>query len=194
MEVLYHLSHLFGPIIYIMLFAFFFLTFLTTERIIKFILLPKFKLPKHDHLSEYNEKCKHSKINNHFSSYVLSTLKDNQKKQAERKINLYLQSLRKNLFRPLILLNLLAVVSPMLGLLGTIWGMSKSFASLSAQMNQANDFENLIRYLSEAMYATAFGIVIASLSLIALFVFRFLFEQYFQNLEDSLNTFIESRA
>ena len=79
----------------------------------------------------------------------------------------------------------------MLGLLGTIWGMSKSFASLSAQMNQANDFENLIRYLSEAMYATAFGIVIASLSLIALFIFRFLFEQYFQNLEDSLNTFIE---
>ena len=65
----------------------------------------------------------------------------------------------------------------MLGLLGTIWSMSQSFNMISKSMN-SDSMQMMITYLSEAMYATAFGIVLALVSMLSLYVLRQKSDQY----------------
>ena len=93
---------------------------------------------------------------------------------------------RQKLQRPLVWLNLFAVASPMLGLLGTIWSMSHSFSALAASLN-GDGLHKMISYLSEAMFATAFGIVLALMSLFAFYCLRQLAERYLSHCEYVLN-------
>ncbi len=113
------------------------------------------------------------------------------KELAESEVCLLMRKQRQRMQRPLIWLNLFAVVSPMLGLLGTIWSMSHSFAALAESLS-GNGLQNMIMYLSEAMYATAFGIVLALVSLLAFYCFRQFSERYLANAEEALNQLILS--
>jgi biopolymer transport protein ExbB len=63
-------------------------------------------------------------------------------------------------------LALIANIATLLGLLGTISGLIKSFASISMQSDPAARSAALSAGISEAMYATAFGLIIAIVSMV----------------------------
>ncbi|MDC0535440.1 MotA/TolQ/ExbB proton channel family protein, partial [Francisellaceae bacterium] len=108
------------------------------------------------------------------------------RKLAEEEVGLLLYQKRQKLLRPMAWLNLFAVISPMVGLLGTIWSMSHSFAALAESMS-GQGLQNMIIYLSEAMFATAFGILLALMSLTALYTLRHKAEIYLAKCESVLN-------
>ncbi len=106
---------------------------------------------------------------------------------AEDELSLIISQKRIALERPLDWLNLFAITSPMLGLLGTIWSMSHSFALISTANLSGGGMQKMITYLSEAMYATAFGISLALTSMFFLYLLRQKFEGYLSDCEIALN-------
>jgi biopolymer transport protein ExbB len=77
-----------------------------------------------------------------------------------------LKKIEKQMFSAIWILETIVSVAPLLGLLGTIVGMSTSFKILgSTQLNPAG----ITSGVAESLIATAFGLVIA---IIALFVFN----------------------
>lgn len=65
-----------------------------------------------------------------------------------------------------------ASIAPMVGLLGTVWGMMVSFLALDTQLAMANKVSNLTSGVSQAMFTTFGGLVIAIFSLAAYALFR----------------------
>ncbi len=53
-----------------------------------------------------------------------------------------------------------AVISPMVGLLGTVWGMMVSFSGLEAGMNFINKADALASGVAQAMYTTFGGLIV----------------------------------
>lgn len=66
-------------------------------------------------------------------------------------------------------LNTLAVLAPMIGLLGTVFGMIRSFSSLSAGHAEASE---LAKGIGEALVATAGGLLLAIPAMFLYFYFR----------------------
>ena len=65
-----------------------------------------------------------------------------------------------------------ASIAPMVGLLGTVWGMMVSFLALDTQLAMANKVSNLTSGVSQAMFTTFGGLIIAIFSLAAYALFR----------------------
>ncbi|MGN0866982.1 MAG: MotA/TolQ/ExbB proton channel family protein [Oligosphaeraceae bacterium] len=65
-----------------------------------------------------------------------------------------------------------ASIAPMVGLLGTVWGMMVSFLALDTDLAMANKVSNLTSGVSQAMFTTFGGLVIAIFSLAAYALFR----------------------
>ncbi|NMA43180.1 MAG: MotA/TolQ/ExbB proton channel family protein [Oligosphaeraceae bacterium] len=55
----------------------------------------------------------------------------------------------------------ISALSPMLGLLGTVWGMMVSFSGLESGLNLINKADALASGVSQAMYTTFAGLVVA---------------------------------
>ena len=66
-------------------------------------------------------------------------------------------------------LNTLAVLAPMIGLLGTVFGMIHSFGSLAAGHAEASE---LAKGIGEALVATAGGLLLAIPAMFLYFYFR----------------------
>jgi biopolymer transport protein ExbB len=66
-------------------------------------------------------------------------------------------------------LNTLAVLAPMIGLLGTVFGMIRSFSSLAAGHAEASE---LAKGIGEALVATAGGLLLAIPAMFLYFYFR----------------------
>ena len=66
-------------------------------------------------------------------------------------------------------LNTLAVLAPMIGLLGTVSGMIRSFSALSAGHAEAGE---LAKGIGEALVATAGGLLLAIPAMFLYFFFR----------------------
>ncbi len=182
----------FGLVSYAMLTLGFIIVAICIERFITFISLPKLKLGlvsglisavDHDDKQALNSTL--NELGKSARKYILPIIVE-PKDIAESELCLRMRKQRQRMQRPLVWLNLFAVISPMLGLLGTIWSMSHSFSAL-AQSLSGNGLQNMIMYLSEAMYTTAFGIVLALISLLAFYCFRQYAERYLANAEEALN-------
>lgn len=85
---------------------------------------------------------------------------------------------------------MLANVATLLGLLGTISGLIRSFAAV-AEVNPEEKAEQLALGISEAMYATAYGLIIA---ISALFVFALLQGKTQSILDDMKEVAFEVRS
>lgn len=184
--------NLFGPISYAMLAVCIFILAIIFERMITYSFIPRFPRRKLKYIEYFIQNAEHQQALQEVESLpqriqgcLLALFEDNPE-LAKQDISLHLVHVRRRLQQPLLWLNLMAVVSPMLGLLGTIWSMSHSFAALADSFS-GGDLETLIRYLSEAMWATAFGIVLALVSLCALYLFRQWSDNYLNQLEYKLN-------
>ncbi|MBK2125066.1 MotA/TolQ/ExbB proton channel family protein [Fangia hongkongensis] len=188
--------HQFGVIAYVMIAGSVIIVAISIERLITLLLQPKLPLKKADKLHQDYAKGDISKDNYLKMLYQLSHnkelkrcfnyLSDEDRNLAKTRASSYLQQKRQQLQRPLLWLNFFAVGSPMLGLLGTIWSMSHSFSAL-AQSLAGDGLGKMIQYLSEAMFATAFGIVLALMSMFALYLLRQLTEKYLNRYEAFLN-------
>ncbi len=63
-------------------------------------------------------------------------------------------------------------IAPMVGLLGTVWGMMVSFLALDTELAMANKVSSLTSGLSQAMFTTFGGLIIGIVALAAYSVFR----------------------
>ena len=63
-------------------------------------------------------------------------------------------------------------ISPMVGLLGTVWGMMVSFLALDTDLNMVNKGSNLTSGVSQAMFTTFGGLIVGILSIVAYSIFR----------------------
>jgi biopolymer transport protein ExbB len=64
------------------------------------------------------------------------------------------------------------IIAPMVGLLGTVWGMMQSFSGLKSGISIVNKADALAAGVSTAMYTTFAGLFVGILAMIAYSVFR----------------------
>ncbi|MBF0250949.1 MAG: MotA/TolQ/ExbB proton channel family protein [Alphaproteobacteria bacterium] len=99
---------------------------------------------------------------------------------------LWLVDLHRALTRNLRLLNLIAVISPLLGLLGTVVGMIMAFQHIAAIDRPVNPAV-VADGLWQAMLTTAFGLIIAVPALLCVHLYRMRIERLTGGLESDLN-------
>jgi biopolymer transport protein ExbB len=87
------------------------------------------------------------------------------------------------------LLNALAAVAPMMGLLGTVSGMIGAFDQLAAGASKPSDFAGGI---GEAMLTTAAALIVAIPAMLAYFVFKNILQSLISNLAHTTSTLINS--
>ena len=63
-------------------------------------------------------------------------------------------------------------IAPMVGLLGTVWGMMISFLALDTDLAMANKVSNLTSGVSQAMFTTFGGLIVGILAIAAYSFFR----------------------
>ena len=86
-------------------------------------------------------------------------------------------------------LSVIGVISPMIGLLGTVIGMMRAFAVLG--QNGLNDQRALASSIGEVLLATASGLFIAIPAFVAYYIFRNRAQIVIVNAEDRLNGLVE---
>jgi biopolymer transport protein ExbB len=189
----------FGPIAYLLLLSSIVILAISIERIITMYTQTKIPVKKLHNITNFirlgnlAEAKKYSTaLTKPFSQWV-DILLNYPAKLAEEELNLIISQKRISLQRPLDWLNLFAITSPMLGLLGTIWSMSHSFKALDQSLN-ADGMHKMITYLAEAMYATAFGIILAIMSMLFLYFLRQKSEKYLSKCEYVLNLILLALA
>ena len=191
--------NLFGPVSYLLVTVSIVLGIVCIERMITLYSQPFFSRRKLASIANAIEKGDLSgakeqvgQLNKHAQNWITPFI-SSPRKLAEEEVSLRLYEKRQKLLRPMAWLNLFAVISPMIGLLGTIWSMSHSFSALAESMS-GQGLQNMIVYLSEAMFATAFGILLALISLTALYALRHKAELYLAKCEQIINKFSLSLA
>ncbi|MCC8998537.1 MAG: MotA/TolQ/ExbB proton channel family protein [Candidatus Contendobacter sp.] len=117
---------------------------------------------------------------------LLLTHRARPRDQREDILSLWLSEQQRKLHAHLKWLVLLAVVSPLLGLLGTVLGMIEAFGDLAAHVGSVHPAV-LANGLQQAMLTTAVGLIIALPALIASHGFRIWADAYLALLEDLLN-------
>lgn len=88
--------------------------------------------------------------------------------------------------RPLTYLDMIASVAPILGFLGTVTGMISAFKSI-AEANTVQ-LQLVASGLYEALFTTAFGLIIAIIATIASHIFRQIIDRYEVEQETALAT------
>ena len=88
--------------------------------------------------------------------------------------------------RHLPILATISSVAPMLGFLGTVAGMIKSFEDIVAKMGEVNIVEAAAAGISVALYTTAFGLIVG--------IPAYLFFNYFSSVINSFVLQVESTA
>ena len=111
------------------------------------------------------------------------------KKEGYDKAFIYLREELEHLARPNIILSTMASISPLLGLLGTVSGMIKVFANIS--IGGLGDPAQLASGISEALFTTAAGLVVAIPAFIAFKFFQSRIKLYAIILE---NTILEEKG
>ncbi len=109
-----------------------------------------------------------------------------QQQQREDVIYSWMRERRQPFYANLKLLVLIAVVSPLLGLLGTVTGMIHAFTKLAAHTGPVHP-AILAEGVQQAMLTTAAGLIIAIPCLIAAHGFRIWAGAYMSKVENSLN-------
>jgi biopolymer transport protein ExbB len=88
----------------------------------------------------------------------------------------------------------IAVISPMVGLLGTVWGMMVSFSGLEAGVNFANKAATLASGVSQAMFTTFGGLIVGIVAMVFYALFRGKVNRLVNQLETSCGAVVRSLA
>ena len=87
------------------------------------------------------------------------------------------------------IISVIAAISPMIGLLGTVSGMIKAFQKIG--MGGMGKPEQLAGNIGEALITTATGLVVGIPAMLAYFLFRGKFDSLLTNVTDSLTELID---
>ncbi len=87
-----------------------------------------------------------------------------------------------------------SAISPMVGLLGTVWGMMISFSGLESGVNLINKADALASGVSQAMYTTFGGLVIAIPSMAIYALFRGRVNTVVSSMESACNSVLRRLA
>lgn len=117
---------------------------------------------------------------------LLLTNRDQPRDRVEQIVTLWLVEQRSKLEAHLRWLMLLAIASPLLGLLGTVLGMIEAFQDLAAHAGPVSP-SLLAKGLQQAMLTTAFGLIIAIPALITGHAFRIRAGSQLESWESLLN-------
>lgn len=109
-----------------------------------------------------------------------------QPEQRQQWCQLYLQDCLSNWRKRLNILSLMGVLSPLMGLLGTVWGLILMFKKI-AQTQQAITPALLADGLWEAMYSTMAGLIIAIPCLLLSGIFNALLDRLHTDLTRTIN-------
>ena len=108
----------------------------------------------------------------------------------EEKISEKAADIKLDLERNLNMLGIIASISPLLGLLGTVVGMITVFANINLLGTSSNaDF--LASGISEALITTAFGLIVAVPGLVFYRMFQHKVDKLMINLQNQTSTFID---
>lgn len=160
-----------GPLFYPLLALSLIGTALIVERLLFFIRLPQL---------ENSESFK--ALNNE-----LSKNKKLKKEVRDELLSFRLTDLQSKLTHGIQLLRIVAVLSPMVGLLGTVIGMIKAFKEISEQTGPVVP-SMIADGLWSAMLTTAYGLSIALPCLLAAFIYSRIAEKRLQKFQQHLNT------
>jgi biopolymer transport protein ExbB len=143
---------------------------LIVERLLFFM-----RLPKPDQNNEYEALQSELEANAHLS-----------KPMRDEIISCRLLDVKEHLEFGIRLLRFIAVLSPMLGLLGTVLGMIDAFRDISAHDGPVTP-AMISDGLWSAMMTTAYGLIIALPCLFAAFVYARKAEKYLGAIQKKLN-------
>jgi len=87
------------------------------------------------------------------------------------------------------MISVIAAISPMIGLLGTVSGMIKAFQKIG--MGGMGKPEQLAGNIGEALITTATGLVVGIPAMLAFYLFRGKFDSLISNVTDSLTELID---
>ena len=116
--------------------------------------------------------------------------RDKPRMSLEDKISEKAADIKLDLERNLNMLGIIASISPLLGLLGTVVGMITVFANINLLGTSSNaDF--LASGISEALITTAFGLIVAVPGLVFYRMFQHKVDTLMINLQNQTSTFID---
>ena len=118
---------------------------------------------------------------------LLYSYQQKQKDIRSEIASLWLLQQKKKLSSGLRLLNLIVLVAPLLGLLGTVLGLINSFAGISQQTGPV-EVSVLADGLGMAMNTTAVGLFIAIPALVILHLYRLWIDQLLEKAEMQMNS------
>ncbi len=88
----------------------------------------------------------------------------------------------------------ISVLSPMVGLLGTVWGMMISFSGLESGLSIINKADALASGVAQAMYTTFAGLIVGIFSMAAYALFRGRINRLVGSLESACNSVLRRLA
>ena len=198
--MLEHLSG-FGPLVYPLVVCSSLIVAIILER--SFFLAMATPVPEEwvadlsDGVSPLDKERRDSLERNRFGRILLDLLEkgDWPEKEREGYFTLQLSQVEQALSRSLPLLRILATISPLLGLLGTVFGMIEAFDQIS--MSHSPVTPALVADgISNALVTTAAGLIMAIPALLAHSLFQTRVGKLIQRLTLQLNTinlFIQAR-
>lgn len=166
-DIITHVGPIFYPLLMLSLLG----AVLIIERFVFFI-----RLPKAENAESYKAMCQELEDNSGLSKNVRDEL-----------LSFRLAELQEKLTHGIYLLRLVAVLSPMLGLLGTVLGMINAFKDIAGQTGPVVP-SMIADGLWSAMLTTAYGLSIALPCLFAAFVYARIAEKRVARFQSDLNT------
>ena len=116
--------------------------------------------------------------------------RDKPRTSLEEKISEKAADIKLDLERNLNMLGIIASISPLLGLLGTVVGMITVFGNINL-LGTSSNADYLASGISEALITTAFGLIVAVPGLVFYRMFQHKVEKLMINLQNQSSTFID---
>ncbi len=88
----------------------------------------------------------------------------------------------------------IAVIAPMVGLLGTVWGMMVSFSGLESGVSMINKADTLANGVSQAMYTTFGGLIVGIFAMAMYDLMRGRLNKLIGGMESACNTVLRKLA
>ncbi|MCK4797420.1 MAG: MotA/TolQ/ExbB proton channel family protein [Spirochaetes bacterium] len=127
------------------------------------------------------------KIKDQFHYYLNKNYK--QFKNVKEKFDTYMEVDCKKIIEYLeknfLLLNAISAIAPIVGFLGTVWGMVNSFQSISNSTEVTPQLAASGIY--QALITTTFGLIITVIASVFFFIFSAIIKRYSSSLEQGVN-------
>ncbi len=114
--------------------------------------------------------------------------------EVERAVDDAMQHESEKLYRNVRILNLAAAITPLMGLLGTVWGMIEAFFATANLPVGANKAESLAEGIYTALVTTAGGLVVAIPAAILAHLFEGQIQRLFHEIHDLMYTYLMPQA